>query len=1230
MRRDTHRLILYVFIISSVLTLFTSNDIVILTLTPIIFAICVHARIHNGKLLLLSQFVAANTLSMGLLIGSPTNIIIGEAFQINFIEYVAIMFVPAVFAFIFTFVAIDRINRLASPAAASPTAASWNWVFTERYRVPARAPWSEFTRSMRRWIFVFALAVLTLAVVTHFNASLYWASATTVLLASLLQITESVTEESYHGLSSVQRVTAVAETLLNVPYGIIFFGLAYFSFAEFLASSPTLVHLARDILLFVQENELLGGPLLVYLSGITTNVLNDLPAAALFAEVFQPEVTGVAADSQTNTILLQGLLVGLNIGCYLTPVGALAGLLWFNQMKKEARRQNGVAAAAGEASDGDGRLSIRLPTRLDLVRYGIIIFASVATLLGLFIPLWAMLIDLLVVPTTAIADGNIPVLRDVNVAAVLGGLLVILYLWLKVVKINSENQVTMSHMSEIFTIVNRIAIWSFKHRVLYIVVLLLLFSLISGSIIYWAESASVARYGSLAGDLRGVSGTGSAAYVLWFTTFLGSGFEQLHFPQSLLGQLMAGLVPLSAIAAVLHIARSTSSENLAALRRALGLGQIPNYRILVVNHQAKFEPCVRRMLQKRHAFVVLLCAPRDFARAEAFADELLTEASFANRVLVVALDADPYATLKNLDFASAGEIYFLSDLRGETDVGNMKMLTRIDAWLNAKRVAAADDLEQAIRSAPGADWCTVSHGDFVGIPKMFFEASSDRQLSRVRSTLSELTNYQTFCTSFDTVAVDQIFSDVFGDQEYSNRRFRFGTNTAPVSAAPLFDGGSHPVQQYKLVEHPVDAGLKKTLCEIFHEHFAQERARGRSAKIHSVDARIDLYETLAGLQMSKGVNVNPDSTLIGVVADLPGRRLPLISANAVVSTQSVTTSGVLELRRTSGRTEPPPAAADTQLPRPAGKQTIYLFNFNQYADTFLRTLIQSGYVDQVRAVIIVDAGVSIPDDIARSGVVTVVRRATIDDAISMLIPFLPGTNSPAPESLTRTDLPGLTRGDSVIVFTDYEHEVRSNIEMIQFIEGLDYRLSRADITGHGVQQKNIFLLVECSNNEMRFLFEHLSVDKILDISRLRVSYLEHFAELFHGFSYRMKDRSFSGFMSESRWGQFHSTTFNFRRSLVYAEYFKPFIVRQAEGYGVLNSEGVEMSVVGLKLGEVETLLAKYSEPPLVLVTICRLRPIRYDYDSVGEFGCGPQMALLDLNKHYVIQRHDCLVMMPLV
>ena len=78
-------LFLMLYILVSVLTVFTSNDIVILTFTPFICYFAKNTKI-NPIPYLVAEFAAANTWSMMLIIGNPTNIYLGSYANISFIS----------------------------------------------------------------------------------------------------------------------------------------------------------------------------------------------------------------------------------------------------------------------------------------------------------------------------------------------------------------------------------------------------------------------------------------------------------------------------------------------------------------------------------------------------------------------------------------------------------------------------------------------------------------------------------------------------------------------------------------------------------------------------------------------------------------------------------------------------------------------------------------------------------------------------------------------------------------------------------------------------------------------------------------------------------------------------------------------------------------------------------------------------------------------------------------
>ena len=86
-------LFISIYLMVAILTIFTSNDIVILTFTPFICYFSKNTKI-NPIPYLVAEFAAANTYSMMLIIGNPTNIYLGESSNIDFITYFKVMWLP--------------------------------------------------------------------------------------------------------------------------------------------------------------------------------------------------------------------------------------------------------------------------------------------------------------------------------------------------------------------------------------------------------------------------------------------------------------------------------------------------------------------------------------------------------------------------------------------------------------------------------------------------------------------------------------------------------------------------------------------------------------------------------------------------------------------------------------------------------------------------------------------------------------------------------------------------------------------------------------------------------------------------------------------------------------------------------------------------------------------------------------------------------------------------------
>ncbi|KAJ2609655.1 hypothetical protein H4S08_003954 [Coemansia sp. RSA 1365] len=91
--RNGRILLLCFYALSAIMAVLTNNDVVVLCLTPII---CVFSDTTgvDAEPFLIAMFIAANTASMALFIGNPTNIIVAQANNISFISYSAWMALP--------------------------------------------------------------------------------------------------------------------------------------------------------------------------------------------------------------------------------------------------------------------------------------------------------------------------------------------------------------------------------------------------------------------------------------------------------------------------------------------------------------------------------------------------------------------------------------------------------------------------------------------------------------------------------------------------------------------------------------------------------------------------------------------------------------------------------------------------------------------------------------------------------------------------------------------------------------------------------------------------------------------------------------------------------------------------------------------------------------------------------------------------------------------------------
>ena len=272
--------------LTSILTIFTSNDIVILTFTPFICFFCKNAKIRALPYLV-SEFVAANTWSMLLIIGNPTNIYLATSAGIEFTDYLKVMCLPTIFAGIVEFCVLFA-------------------VFYRFLKDPIEIQEDDYHISSKfdLWVGVIhLLACLVMLVISGYIDIEMWliASISALSLITIVLITRLVTHQNWE---------YVSHSLKRLPYPLIPFFLSMFvivvGFNYQGISTEISKFLGNDNQVFVYG----------YSSFFASNIINNIPMSILFSNL------------SSNTSAVYASIVGSNIGAFLTPIGALAGIMF--------------------------------------------------------------------------------------------------------------------------------------------------------------------------------------------------------------------------------------------------------------------------------------------------------------------------------------------------------------------------------------------------------------------------------------------------------------------------------------------------------------------------------------------------------------------------------------------------------------------------------------------------------------------------------------------------------------------------------------------------------------------------------------------------------------------------------------------------------------------------------------------------------------------------------------
>lgn len=299
--RSRKRLFFYLYITVSVLTVFTSNDIIILTFTPFICYFAKNAKIDPVPYLF-AEFVAANTWSMALIIGNPTNIYISSAMGIDFVSYLEVMLLPTTVAGL---VALGMLWLCFGKSLSEPMETAT--VDEEEAKIKNKP-------LLIIGLVLISACTLIMAVGSYFDIEMWIVSLSfATLLFILVPIASAVRKRKPEELGGCLR---------RAPWQLIPFVLSMFVIVSALDDSGATALLGT---LLGEKNTVFSYGLS---SALAANMINNIPMSVLYVPVL-----GMLPESVATSAAF-GAIVGSNIGAFITPVGALAGIMWMSLLKR--------------------------------------------------------------------------------------------------------------------------------------------------------------------------------------------------------------------------------------------------------------------------------------------------------------------------------------------------------------------------------------------------------------------------------------------------------------------------------------------------------------------------------------------------------------------------------------------------------------------------------------------------------------------------------------------------------------------------------------------------------------------------------------------------------------------------------------------------------------------------------------------------------------------------------
>lgn len=299
-KNSQKKLFCLLYLVVTILTMFTSNDIIILTFTPFICYFTKRKKI-NPIPYLVGEFVGANTLSLMFIIGNPTNIYLATYYEIGFFEYFKVMAVPTVVLSLTAFLLVYLIFR----RELSKQIVNDEDVTTD-------------VKCNKHLIIVGLIHLITCTIMlilsSYLNFEMWYICLGFAVSITIYLFAYDLINHEKHEIKVYKKA----------PWSLVPFVLSMFIIVLALKEHSVLIHIANWF-----DSLSPSSIVKTYIYGISSyfscSFINNIPMSVAYASILENSSSGLPA--------LYATIIGSNLGALLTPVGALAGIMWLSLLK---------------------------------------------------------------------------------------------------------------------------------------------------------------------------------------------------------------------------------------------------------------------------------------------------------------------------------------------------------------------------------------------------------------------------------------------------------------------------------------------------------------------------------------------------------------------------------------------------------------------------------------------------------------------------------------------------------------------------------------------------------------------------------------------------------------------------------------------------------------------------------------------------------------------------------